>query len=330
MKLLLVGDVMLGRLVNDDLHGRPPEYPWGDTLPLFREADLRLCNLECALSGVALPRGLPPKMFRFRSDPENVAVLQAAGIDCVTLANNHVLDYGDEGLRETLRVLDRAGIARAGAGETLEEAAQPALVRVGSDTVGVVGFSDNEPLWAANRHPGILYAPVETASPEAAPVFSAVTATRQQADLVLVSPHWGPNWGTPPPLEQPPFARALVDRGADVVFGHSGHIFRGIELYRGRPLIYSAGDYIDDYAVDPRERNDWSFAFLLDWEAPSWWRLRMYPTEIRRFQVCLAPPSTALEIAGRMARRCLDLGTETRWDDAGLFLEIESPQEPLG
>lgn len=118
MKLLFIGDVMLGRLVNEALKVRPFSFPWGDVLPIMNSADVRICNLECALSDGGSPAH---KTFTFRSDAKNVEVLKAAGIDVVTLANNHALDYGPEALADTLGILDSAHILQAGAGRDLAE-----------------------------------------------------------------------------------------------------------------------------------------------------------------------------------------------------------------
>jgi len=118
-KYLFAGDVMLGRMVNEVLQREPPEYPWGDTLTVFREVAWRFCNLECVLADSWDPGSLPNKAFHFRSDAKNVAVLQAAGIDAVSLANNHTLDFGQETLAATLDVLDRAGISHSGAGKDI-------------------------------------------------------------------------------------------------------------------------------------------------------------------------------------------------------------------
>src|SRR6516165_11066718 len=115
-KYLFAGDVMLGRMVNEVLQHEPPEYPWGDTLTIFREVAWRVCNLECVLADSWDPTSLPSKAFHFRSDAKNVAVLQAAGIDTVSLANNHTLDFGERALSEMLDLLDHAGICRSGAG----------------------------------------------------------------------------------------------------------------------------------------------------------------------------------------------------------------------
>ena len=116
MRLVLVGDVMLGRGVNATLKQVRSEYPWGNTLPLFHQADWRLCNLECVMSDRGVPWSSTPKAFHFRSDAKNIAVLKAARIDAVSLANNHTLDFGYDAMREMLALLDTNDIKHAGAG----------------------------------------------------------------------------------------------------------------------------------------------------------------------------------------------------------------------
>jgi poly-gamma-glutamate synthesis protein (capsule biosynthesis protein) len=118
-QLLLVGDCMLGRLVNDVLESAPPEYPWGDTLPMLQTADWRICNLECVISDRGEPWSGYPKPFHFRSAAKNINVLQAARMNAVSLANNHVLDYGYDAMFDMLEILDRAGIIYSGAGASL-------------------------------------------------------------------------------------------------------------------------------------------------------------------------------------------------------------------
>src|SRR5260370_36120287 len=143
MRLVFVGDAMLGRLVNEALKEKPPEYPWGDTLHLFQRSDMRICNLECALADGGTPWARTPKIFHFRSDAKNVASLKAAQINAVSLANNHTLDFEEEALCETFAVLDAAGISHAGAGRTLGEAALPALWEVQGRKVGLLAFIDH-------------------------------------------------------------------------------------------------------------------------------------------------------------------------------------------
>lgn len=323
MKLLFVGDVMLGRLVNRALQRLPPEYPWGDTLPLLASADWRMCNLECVISDKGRPWSLTPKIFHFRSDAENVAVLQAAHIDTVSLANNHSLDYEYEAMFDMLRILNKAKIAHAGAGADLAEASRPAVSQVQGLRIGVIAFTDNEPAWeAAKEQAGVWFIPIDLENERAAGLMAKIRRVRSETDLLVVSVHWGPNWGHEPPPEHIGFGRALIDAGADAVFGHSGHVFRGIEIYRQRPIIYCAGDFIDDYAVDEVERNDRSMIFTLQYDQGSLSKIRLYPTVIRDFQARLAQGPEAEWIGRKMQQLCADLATSSLWLRDEQCLEI--------
>lgn len=320
MLIAFLGDVMLGRLVNQRLRTARPDYPWGDTGPVLRQADVRFANLECVLADGGSPQ--PGKVFHFRSDLKNVETLLRAGIDVVSLANNHVLDFGAGAFREMLPALDAAGILHAGAGLDLEGARRPAVRRVAGTAVGLIAFTDNEPGWEASQaSPGVYFVPVADGGRRVAGLLDLVRRTKARVGLLIVSVHWGPNWGSEAPPGHQDLARALVGAGADVVFGHSPHIFRGVGLHRDRPIIYSAGDFVDDYAVDPAERNDQSFIFMLETRGNVPHTLRLHPTLIADFQSRLAR-GAAGGIAGRMQRLCQDLGTRSRWDAAGGFLEI--------
>jgi poly-gamma-glutamate capsule biosynthesis protein CapA/YwtB (metallophosphatase superfamily) len=321
MRLALVGDVMLGRYVNETLQRQPPEYPWGDTLPILQAADARLLNLECALADGGEPWTQTPKVFHFRSDAKNIAVLRAAEINMVSLANNHTLDYGYEALDETLRTLDEDDIERAGAGRDLNEARRPALIAAGDITVGILAFTDNEPSWAATpEQGGVHYVPVDLRDARAQELLAAISDAKELVRALIVSAHWGPNWGYRPPQEHIPFAHALIEAGADVVFGHSGHVFRGVEFYRGRPILYCAGDFVDDYAVDREERNDESAIFMLEWKAGATRAVRVYPTIIADCQARLAPGRAAEAIAARLGRLSEERGTVAEWDAAARSL----------
>jgi poly-gamma-glutamate capsule biosynthesis protein CapA/YwtB (metallophosphatase superfamily) len=320
VQIVLLGDVMLGRLVNDRLRMAGPAYPWGDTLPVLRQADIRFANLECVLADDGTP--MPGKMYHFRSDVRNVQSLRSAGIDVVSLANNHVLDFGVDALREMLLALDRHGILRAGAGMDTEAARRPVVRRAGATVVGFIAFTDNQPGWEATvRAPGIYYVPVDAGDRRVADLLELVRRTKRRVQLLVVSAHWGANWGSEVPSAHQGLAHALLDAGADVVFGHSAHIFRGIEIYRNRPIIYSAGDFIDDYAVDPEERNDQSFVFLLETTGGVPRVLRLHPTNINRLHTRLAR-RTAGEIANRMQRLSRQLGTRSSWIEDDKVLEI--------
>ncbi len=322
-KLLFAGDVMLGRWINELLRHRPPEFPWGDTLPLFESADWRACNLECVMSDRGVAWTATPKSFRFRSDAKNIAVLQAAHIDAVSLANNHTLDFENRALEDMLSLLDRARILHAGAGRTPEEAESVATANLGELRIGWLAFTDNQPEWeATSTRSGVCYVPVDLDDPRSARLMERIRQTRSGVDVLIVSAHWGPNWGDHPPWRQIPFAHALVEAGADLVFGHSAHVFRGVELYHGRPILYSAGDLVDDYAVDPDQRNDRSFLFVIEVAEGELLRLKIHPTVIREFQACLAQGPEAEEIAGKMIRLCRDFGTPAEWHEHEHCLEI--------
>lgn len=320
---------MLGRLVNEVLRREPPAYPWGDTLPLFRLADWRTCNLECVISDHGSPWSRTPKPFHFRSDARNLAVLKAAHIDAVSLANNHSLDFDYPALFDLLRSLDRAGIAHSGAGAHLDQAARAAISNVRGFQVGVVSFTDNQSEWeATSEQPGVFYAPVDWEDERTEKVLESVRVARQQVDLLIVAAHWGPNWGSFPPPEHASFARKLVQAGADVIFGHSPHVGRGIEICNGRPILYSTGDFIDDYAVDEDERNDHSFIFMLETEGARPRRLKLRPTVIQNFQARLAGGSQAAAMAAKMTDLCAAFGTPASWDPQQHCLTIEIP--PVG
>jgi poly-gamma-glutamate capsule biosynthesis protein CapA/YwtB (metallophosphatase superfamily) len=308
--LALAGDVMLGRLVNGALCYTLPSFPWGNVLPLLRNADWRCCNLECVVSDV-VPDRLPEKVFHFRSDARNVAVLKAAEIDAVSNANNHSLDFGPEAMLDMLRHLDEAGIAHAGAGANLAEASQAALHMTRAGTrIALVGCTDNEPGWAAGEQtPGVHHVDCDSGHPSALALAAQVRHLRSLADIVIVSLHWGGSRGWRPPFEHRMLGRELIQAGADVVFGHSSHVFRGIEVVGRGAIIYSAGNFIDDYAVDEVERNDWSFLFSLRVVDGQVVRLELRPTVIRSFQARLAEPPTAVQILGMMRELCEELGT---------------------
>ncbi len=321
--LLLVGDCMLGRLVNEVLESAPPEYPWGNTLPILHSANWRLCNLECVISDRGTPWSAYPKAFHFRSAAKNIAVLTTAQINAVSLANNHVLDYGYDALIEMLEILDRAGIVHSGAGLNSVEASRLATSEVSGRKIGLLAFTDNEPEWEATAdRPGVFYVPTDLSDPRAVKLLNKIRESRQAVDSLIVSAHWGSNWGYSPPREHVVFAHAMIEAGADIIFGHSCHVFRGIELFKGRPILYGAGDFVDDYAIDDIERNDQSFIYLMEMPDSVPRSMRLYPTLIRGCHASLAEGVYALGITDKMSDLCAAFHTPIRWNQARQCMEI--------
>jgi poly-gamma-glutamate capsule biosynthesis protein CapA/YwtB (metallophosphatase superfamily) len=304
--ILLLGDVMLARGVSDFLESTEPADVWGDTLPLLRSADLRLVNLECCISEKGR-EFKPPRVFYFRAIPKAIDALRSAGINVVTLANNHSLDYGPEALLDTLDRLDSARIFQAGSGASIEAACAPAIVESSGMKVGVVAFTDNFPEYGAGSDsPGTFYLPIDHGS---LPKLSALIEQTRQigADIVVVSAHWGPNMRRHPPQHFQEFARATIDAGADVWFGHSAHIFQGVEFYRQKPIIYDAGDFLDDYRVDPVERNNLSLAWWIEFNDSI--ELAAHPVKLSFAQTNMAVDHDFDWIVGKLGELCGQMGT---------------------
>ena len=347
--LFLAGDVMIGRgmdqalapSVDPELHERwvtsarrylelaerahgpipeplEPAHPWGDALDVLERAapDARIVNLETALTAEGRPRG--GKGIHYRAHPAHAAVLEAAGVDACSLANNHVLDWGREGLRDTLETLRGAGIAPFGAGEDRASASAPAdleargrtvrCLGLGSPTAGVpdgwAAREDRSGVWLADRL-------TETAADR---VAREILDRRREGDLALASIHWGGNWGHRVPDRQRRFARRLVDAGAvELVHGHSSHHPKAVEFHRGRPILYGCGDLINDYeGISGHEEHRpglvliW-LARIGDGGTPA--TVEMVPMRLRRFRLERATAEDARWLAGTLDEASRELGT---------------------
>ena len=311
LTLALAGDLMLGRMVGDTIATRGFAYPWGDVLPARDRADLFLVNLECALTA-SHSRWFDgrEKAFYFRVDPSAVATLRLGRVDFVSLANNHAGDYGHAGLLETVRTLDDAGIAHAGAGATRRAAAAPAYLRSNGARVGIVAFSDHPREWAAtDQSPGISYTTVDLAPEAFAGVQSAIDEARRDADVVVFSIHWGPNMRERPTRAFQEFARHVIDAGADIFWGHSAHVVQGIELRDRGVILYDTGDFIDDYAVDAALRNDLSALFFVHITPTGSVGVELLPVQIENMQVNVATGAAREWFVRRLATLCAEMGT---------------------
>ena len=322
----LTGDVMLGRLVNDVIHEKGFAYPWGDMLSLLRRPDLLLINLECTLTMATRPaRDGSDKAFHFRADPAVAETLRLAGVDFASLANNHGGDFGSEGLLETVRVLDAAGIRHAGAGVNGEEARRPAVLTVQGWRVAVVAFADYPAEWAASDGSGINYTPVSIEPTHFGKIQAAVGEARAEADFVVFSIHWGPNMRERPTRAFRDFARSVIDAGADVFWGHSAHIVHGLERWNGRPILYDTGDFVDDYAVDQELRNDLSALFVLEACPPHFRRIEIIPVKIEDMQVNRARAGDRDWYIQHLTQLCAAMETEVEIADGSVSVRVAQP-----
>lgn len=281
--LCLAGDVMLGRGIDQILpHPGDPalaetyirdarsyvelaeaangpiprpvdfSWPWGDTLRILDLAapDAMVLNLETAVT--RSDDFATGKAVHYRMHPANLPCLAAARPDVCVLANNHVLDFGRQGLTETLDALADAGFTVAGAGHDADEARRAAIVPVEAGRrilVHSIGMPSSgiPPDWAAAaKRSGVDYV-AEASDTAAAAVVARIREVKRPGDIVVTSIHWGSNWGYTVPRDQVRFAHALVDGGVDVVHGHSSHHPRPLELYRGKLIAYGCGDLVNDY-----------------------------------------------------------------------------------
>ena len=300
---------MLGRAVAERLADLPPEEVWApEVRELCRSCDLVICNLECCISTRGDPtERVRQKPFFFRGPPEAVRSLLAIEVGAVGLANNHALDYETEALVETLELLSEAGLAVAGSGRSESQARRGVIVEAGGHRLGLVALSDHPREFAAGlESPGIAYGNLRRAIPDW--LAGELARLARECDQVVAFPHWGPNMTTEPASWQRRAAAELQEAGADLVAGHSAHVFHGAGWGRRGPLLYDLGDALDDYAVDTGLRND--LGVLAIWrpgdpEA----ELELVGLALEYCRTRLAAGHDAEWIARRLAQACEPLGT---------------------
>ncbi len=245
--------VHLAEAVNGPIpRGVDPSYIWGAALDEFERMrpDARIINLE---TSITRSEDYALKGINYRMSPENADCLKAAAIDCCVLGNNHVLDWGRRGLLDTLVTLEHLQIKTSGAGRNLGEAGAPAALDIaGNGRVLVFSFacvSSGTPRgWAATSEiPGVNLL-TQPSGAGALRVADEIARVARPSDLIIVSVHWGPNWGHEIPHEHQSFAHALIDRAdVSIIHGHSSHHAKAIEVYRNRLILYGCGDFLNDY-----------------------------------------------------------------------------------
>lgn len=275
-----------------------PESPWGNTLPLFRTAGLNIINLETSVT--ASLRKWPDKVFNYRMHPENIKALHPARISYAGLANNHTLDFSEDGLRDTVGALKEANIAFAGAGLSQEEAVAPATVNfqmqldgkrpAGSNVLKIWAAADHPSDWA--KVPGFSFIDYTVTTRQRLKKLILETSNSEsnaRRPLKIFSVHWGPNYSWQPSEDIKSLAHYLVDEcGIDIIHGHSSHHIQGVEIYKGKLIIYGCGDFVDDYAMVPEYRNDlsavWRVNVIEDGPDLKLDSLGIFPTRIKTFQ----------------------------------------------
>lgn len=316
----LAGDTMLGRGVAERLIDDPRhELVSADLAAVLGEADLFVLNLECCVSDRGEPWPDPGKPFFFRAPPHAAERLAALGVDAVTLANNHALDYGAEALLDTVDHLHRAGIATVGAGADREQARTPAVLEARGQRLGLLGLTDHPPDFAAGVDtPGAAYVDLSAGVPE----WVTSTVKNLEADSVLVTPHWGPNMVGAPVRHVRQAASGLLSAAATVVAGHSAHVFHGVTRRPDQVVCYDLGDFVDDYAVHPHLRNDRSLVWFVELDRGAPVRVEAVPIALDYAHTRLAADDEAAFVRDRFVGACAEFDTPVEERDGRLVIDL--------
>ncbi|MBI1981440.1 MAG: CapA family protein [Methylocystis sp.] len=359
VRLFLCGDVMIGRGVDQILPAPcPPKlyeeyvssaedyvrlaeaasgqiprpvdffYVWGEALAELRAQapDASIVNLE---TSVTRSETAERKAINYRVSPQNAECLRAAGIDCCALANNHVLDWGPSGLSDTFDALARLGVAFAGAGRTIDDAQRPAILDIPRNgRVVVLSFAlpdSGTPFdWAATRTSAGVNLLRDLSPASACLARDLARKAARPGDILVVSIHWGANWGYRISNAQRRFAHWLIEEGgASVVHGHSSHHPKGVEVYRNRLVLYGCGDFLNDYeGISGFEsyRGDLSLMYFADIDAASGdlLQLRLVPLHMRRMRLERASSADVEWLALMLDRESAPFGVRVRQADGAL------------
>ncbi|MTI29513.1 CapA family protein [Xanthovirga aplysinae] len=309
-------------------------YIWGGALAVLDQfhPDLRIINLETAVT--ASDDFWKDKGINYRMSPANVTCLTQLKVDVCALANNHLLDWGYSGLKETISTLNGVDIKTVGAGSSLQKAQEPLIIEV-SKKGRVVIFayamtSSGVPsIWAASeKEAGINFLKDFSSESLLAIKENINKVNKKKGDILLFSIHWGGNWGYQIYSEQRQFAHQLIDEmGVDIIYGHSSHHIKGIEVYKNKPILYGCGDFIDDYeGIRGYEefRDDLSLIYLLTMEPSTGYllELRMVPMHTKHFKINRASKSDTDWLEEVLSREGKPLGTSVfRNEENTFFLE---------
>ena len=312
-----VGDIMLGGTARPELRRYGYDYPFEHVATLLQGADLAFGNLEGPLTDAGVPEG--DKQYVFRSPPAKaVPALKRAGFDVLSLANNHSLDYGPQGLADTEAALRAHGIAAVGAGADERRARAPAIVEVRGKKVGFLAYSLTLPenFFANATRPGTAFGHEQH-------VRTDVAALRRQVDLVLVSFHWGQEGKTELRDYQVRVGRAAIEAGAHAVIGHHPHILQGVERYRDGVILYSLGNFVFGSYSRSAIR---SVVAQLAFDDGGLREVRLVPINVNNiafnFQPKLLSPEAAAESVRHLQTLSAALGTELADEEGVAVLRL--------
>jgi poly-gamma-glutamate synthesis protein (capsule biosynthesis protein) len=298
--LVAVGDIMLAHRLKPFIEEHGPSYPYKYTACIFKEADISFANLESPLSTEGKP--VPDKEYTFRAHPKAAEGLKDVGFDVLSLANNHILDYGEGALFETIEVLDNRMIFHIGAGKNIFEAREPVILKVKNKKFGFLAYSNTFPkrFWAEEDKTGTAYGKFSS-------VKKDVKELKEKVDFLIVSFHWGNEEEISPQEYQRNLAHLAIDQGADIILGHHPHTLSGIETYRNGIIIYSLGNFaFGSYSEKAKESAIFRFYFSKD----KLQKLEIIPISVYNKKVKFQPRILKKERAERVLEKIRKLSNE--------------------
>ena len=325
IRFLAVGDIMLGRNVGKRLQSSTfgYKYAFGSIIELLKKGDIVFANLESPLT--SSPHGLSKeKKIVLKGSPEAIDALNSAGFNLLSLSNNHMLDYYDTGLYDTMKILDENGILYSGAGKSIEDARKPAVIERNGLRIGLLSYTDMAQ-YIYSGSPSISFAAGDNKAGVAPREYEAIkediARTRSSVDLLAVSLHWGVEESFAVTPAQIDFAHKLLDDGADIILGHHPHQFQGMEIYKGKPIFYSMGNFLFDQN-DPENME--SFIIDMEYTGKILSSLSAIPVRIiEKSHVEIQTGVNAQNILLREVGLCSNLGTICRIENDKLIFDLK-------
>jgi poly-gamma-glutamate capsule biosynthesis protein CapA/YwtB (metallophosphatase superfamily) len=319
--MVAVGDIMLARKVERLMQQHGRDYPLLEVKERLRQPDLTFGNLECAVSDRGTP--LPGKGIWLRASPEVLPQLETSGFDILSIANNHSLDYDAEAFLDTLDLLEQTGIATVGGGKDIIGARSPRVMTVKGVRIGFLAYTEMaDTFWsydyprkfkATETEPGV--APYDYAA-----IIEDVVDLRDQADLLVLSVHWGTEYSHYPSSLQREHAHGMIDAGADVIVGHHPHVVQGVEVYNGGLIAYSLGNFVFDQNQSDKTREGLVMELKADKSGIT--QANLYPVIIRESQPRFEQSSWAAGVVRKVRDFSLALDTESSLEEEPLKITV--------
>lgn len=306
--LAIMGDVLLDRGIGKMIETHGADYPWRHVSHILNKYDLALINLETSVG--TRGNAMADKEYTFQSKPETLEGIVSGGIDGVSIANNHILDYGREGFIETLKNLEKMGIPYAGGGRKKQEALKPAIWEINGMQIGLLAFSRVIPdmsWYATDQRAGIASAYDYYLDS----ISETIRKTKKEVDFLIVSVHWGKELQKYPDKKDVDAAKQFIDSGADLIMGHHPHVLQGIEFYKNRPIVYSLGNFV--FNARGKESNQ-TMIFNVEINKKGIVTANVIPIRIKGGQPMVAEGQEKEEIIGMLNKRSEEWNTRILMD----------------